>query len=47
MGAAWHGRAEKYAEFWWENLKEKGHSEELSIDGTILRLILKWKSEII
>jgi len=34
---------EMYKGFWWANLKEKDHSEDLGIDGTlILRLILKW-----
>jgi hypothetical protein len=34
----WHvwGRGELYRGFWWENMKERGHVEDLGIDGRIL-----------
>jgi hypothetical protein len=33
------GRAEVYTGFWWGNLGEKDHLEDLGIDGSI---ILRW-----
>jgi hypothetical protein len=30
---------EMHAGFWWENLRERDHSENLGVDG---RIILKW-----
>ena len=33
------GRAEVQAGFWWGNLGEREHSEDLCIDG---KMILKW-----
>jgi hypothetical protein len=33
------GRREVHKWFWWENLNERGHLEDLGIDG---RIILKW-----
>jgi hypothetical protein len=37
----WHvqGRGEVHARFWWGNLRERDHSEDLGIGG---RIILKW-----
>jgi hypothetical protein len=34
----WHvrGRRESHAGFWWEDLKDGGHSEHLCLDGTII-----------
>jgi len=32
-------KGEVYAEFWWGNLRERGHLEDLGADG---RLILRW-----
>jgi len=46
MSAAWHGRAEKCIKFWWANLKERGHSEDLGIDGTMILRLIKWQSGI-
>jgi hypothetical protein len=33
------GRREVHKGFWWENLTDRGHLEDLGVDGTI---ILKW-----
>jgi hypothetical protein len=33
------GRGERHTGFWWGNLKERGHVEDVGIDG---RVILKW-----
>jgi len=33
------GRRDVHTEFWWENLRERYHLEELSIDE---RITLKW-----
>jgi len=33
------GREEVRTEFWWGNLRERGHMEDLGVDR---RLILKW-----
>jgi len=33
------GRRDVHTEFWWENVRERDHLEELSIDE---RIILKW-----
>jgi len=36
-------RREVHTGFWWGNLKERDHSEDVSIDGNvILKLILKF-----
>jgi hypothetical protein len=35
---AW-GRGEVYTGFWWGNLRERHHREELDVGG---RIILKW-----
>jgi hypothetical protein len=32
-------RGEVHTGFWWKNLKEMGHFEDVAIDG---RIILKW-----
>jgi hypothetical protein len=32
-------RGEVLTEFWWGNLREKTHMEDLGVDG---RIILKW-----
>jgi hypothetical protein len=39
-GGMWHvwGRRETHTEFWWENLRKRGHSEDPGVDG---RIILK------
>jgi hypothetical protein len=40
----WHvwGKGEVCAGFWWGNLKERDHLEDLDVDGRmILKLILK------
>jgi len=34
-----HGRREMHTGFWWGNLKERYHLEDLGIDR---RIILKW-----
>jgi len=33
------GKIEVHIEFWWVDLKEKGHLEDIGVDG---RTILKW-----
>ena len=33
------GEGEVYTEFWWGNLRERDHFEDLGVDGGI---ILKW-----
>jgi len=33
------GRGERHTGFWWGNLKERGHVEDLGVDG---RIILQW-----
>jgi hypothetical protein len=33
------GRREVYTEIWWENLRERDHVEDASVDG---RIILRW-----
>ena len=33
------GRDELYTVFWWENLSERYHLEDLGVDGMI---VLKW-----
>ena len=33
------GRAEVYTGFWWGNLRERNHLEDLDIDG---KIILRW-----
>ena len=30
-----------HTEFWWGNLKERGHLEDLGVDGTTLRQNLR------
>jgi len=37
----WHvwGRGEAYAGFWWGNLTERDHLEDLGVDG---RITLRW-----
>jgi len=37
----WHvwGRGEAYTGFWWENLRERDHLEDVGKDG---RIILRW-----
>jgi hypothetical protein len=37
----WHvqGIGKQHAGFWWRNLREQGHLEDLGIDG---RIILIW-----
>ena len=37
----WHvqGRGKQHAGFWWRNLREGGHLEDLGIDG---RMVLNW-----
>jgi hypothetical protein len=37
----WHvwGTGEVYTGFWWENLRERDHLENLGVDG---RITLKW-----
>jgi hypothetical protein len=36
-------RDEVHRVFWWGNLNERGHSEDISVDGkAILKLILKF-----
>jgi hypothetical protein len=37
--AARMGRGEVYTEFWLENLRERDHLKDPSVDG---RIILKW-----
>jgi len=42
MGGAcsWYGgRGEVYTGFWWRNLRERDHLEDLGVDG---RIILRW-----
>jgi hypothetical protein len=40
--AARTGRREIYKQFWYENLKERDHSDKLCVDGRIiLKYILK------
>jgi hypothetical protein len=34
-----HGRREMHAGFWWRNLKEIDHLEDLGVN---VRIILKW-----
>jgi hypothetical protein len=39
----WHilGREEVYTGYWWGNLKERDHSEDLGVDArTILKLFI-------
>jgi len=37
-----HGRDEKCIQkFWWGNLKGRGHSEDLSVDGRLERILGK------
>jgi len=38
MESVW-GREEAYSGFWWENLREKDHLGDPSVDG---RIILRW-----
>ena len=33
------GRGEVHAGFWWGNMRERDHLEDLGVDG---RIILKW-----
>jgi hypothetical protein len=33
------GREEMYTGFWWENLRDRDHSDDPVIDG---RIILRW-----
>ena len=41
------GRGELHTGFWWGNLRERGHLEDLGVDGMIiLKLIFKkWDEE--
>ena len=40
------GKGDGYAGFWWENLREGDHLEDLRVDGRIIRWIFrKWKGE--
>jgi hypothetical protein len=34
-----YGGREVYTRFWWENLRERDHSEDPGLDG---RIILRW-----
>jgi hypothetical protein len=35
------GRREVYTGFWWENLRERDHSEDPGVDGKIIRWIFR------
>jgi hypothetical protein len=37
------GRTEMYTGFWWGNLKERDHLEEVDVDGG---MIFKWLSKM-
>ena len=43
-----YGGEEVYTEFWWGNLRERGHLEDPGVDGRIiLRCIFrKWKGVV-
>jgi len=46
----WHvwGRGEVYTGFWWGNLRERDHLEDLGVDGRIIlrRIFRKWDGGI-
>jgi hypothetical protein len=39
LASSVYGGREAYAYFWWGNLREKDHLEDIGIDG---RIILRW-----
>jgi hypothetical protein len=43
----WHvwGREEAHTGFWWGNLRERDHFEDIGIDGRIIlrRIFRKWE----
>jgi len=45
MWRVW-GRREVIAEYWWGNVKERGHLEDVWVDGRILKYILKKQDRV-
>ena len=44
----WHvwGTGEVHTGFWWEDLMERDHLEDLGVDGRIILKWIKWDEEV-